>query len=194
MNLMLLILTLALLNPVIIPDQNSKALFDAHVIKTAEFRPEHIGRQGAGSTDPSAFPDIRSSVVSIARNCVGVTPYVWGGADLACGADCSGFVWAVFEAAGSSLYHRRLTCKDYIAKSEFFTEIQPEDVLPGDIVIYENHPAYMQEHPDESLYGHCGICVGEGKVIHCKNKEEGCVETDIQFRNYPCNVHFIRVI
>ncbi len=186
------LLTLSLLIPTL-PQNRAQNIFDAHVITTAGFSATPSGLEATGPED-AGISDTRKTIVDIAYNCVGVTPYVWGGEDLEKGADCSGFVWAVYETAGVNIYKRRLTCKDYMAKAELFTEVEQDEALPGDIVIYENQPEYMEQHPDESLYGHCAIYVGDEKVVHCKDKADGCVETDIQFRARECQIHFIRIL
>lgn len=83
-------------------------------------------------------------VVGIAAQYIGV-PYVWGGTSPA-GFDCSGLVQYVYGQAGYSLPR---TAGD-IGRGG--TIVSAAEAQPGDIVWYP--------------YGHVGIYVGNGQMIH----------------------------
>ena len=79
-------------------------------------------------------------------------PYVYGGTSLTNGIDCSGFVMRIYEAFGVSLprtsYQQR-----FVGYGVSASEIQP-----GDIVCYS---------------GHVAIYIGNGKIVHAANKDDG---------------------
>lgn len=79
-------------------------------------------------------------------------PYVYGGSSLTNGADCSGFVMAVYAAFGVSLPHssKSLRSVGY--------EVSTSDMQPGDIICYS---------------GHVAIYIGNDTIVHASNKKEG---------------------
>ena len=93
---------------------------------------------------------LRENIVSIARSCVGVVPYNWGHHSLSPqeGADCSGFVYAVYLAAGIDLKTVSSTSMACLGTSVSLSQAQP-----GDIVVFKNG-------------GHVGIYIGDGMFIH----------------------------
>lgn len=147
-----------------------------------------------------AHLDIDAARLRIARTalaCVDRTRYRWGGSSLKNGADCSGFIWAVYKAAGyEKQFGGRGTCSEFVRRMENgrYEEVQPEDILPGDVVIYLNSETYMEEHPEESIYGHCAIYVGDDQVVHCKGEDSGCVITPLRFRINKCEIIILRIL
>ncbi len=84
---------------------------------------------------------------------VGILPYVWGGASLETGADCSGFcgqVLAHFGCLNQSRANWHAYCSGDFRKLGH--EVSLEDIQPGDIVCYNGHVA---------MYFGCGLCVHE---------------------------------
>ncbi len=85
-------------------------------------------------------------------------PYVWGGASPETSFDCSGFVSYVFTNSG--VYNiGRLGAKGLRSLCRDVPKEQPK---PGDIVFFEGT---MGE--DVAGITHCGIYVGNHKMLHC---------------------------
>lgn len=92
--------------------------------------------------------DLYSNVAALAESCVGVTPYVWASHSLIDGADCSGFVWALYYACG---YDLGTWSSDAMLGIGY--EVSIDEAIPGDIVVYYGG-------------GHVGIYMGNGWIIH----------------------------
>ena len=97
------------------------------------------------------------------------TPYVWGGNNLKNGADCSGFVMAVFKDFG---YNLKLSLRQEegnsraAAMSRVGQQVQYSDVELGDIIV-------LKWTNTSGWSWHCGIYAGNGKYVNCssaKNK------------------------
>lgn len=81
--------------------------------------------------------------------------YVWGGTSLTNGADCSGFVQAIYRNFGYNI--------DRCAASQIDdgTSISEENLLPGDLVFYN----------DGSGISHVAMYIGDGQIIHASNRK-----------------------
>ncbi len=79
-------------------------------------------------------------------------PYVYGGTSLTNGADCSGFVMAVYAAFGVALPHSSSALRSV------GYAVDPSQVQPGDIICYS---------------GHAAIYIGNGAIVHASNRREG---------------------
>ena len=87
-------------------------------------------------------------------------PYVWGGSSPATSFDCSGFVswvinhsgWNVGRLGAQGLYN-------------ICTPVSPDNAKPGDLVFFK----YTYKAPDPDGVTHCGIYVGNNRMIHCGN-------------------------
>ena len=85
-------------------------------------------------------------------------PYVWGGASPETSFDCSGFVSYVFTNSG--VYNTgRLGAKGL---RSLCRDVPEEQAKPGDIVFFDGT---MGE--DVAGITHCGIYVGNHKMLHC---------------------------
>ncbi len=80
-------------------------------------------------------------------------PYVWGGTSLTKGADCSGFVLALYRDFGVSLPHSANADQKQGTKVDGLANAQP-----GDLVCYK---------------GHVGMYIGNGKIIHASTRKTG---------------------
>ena len=92
-----------------------------------------------------------SAVANYACQFVG-NPYVYGGTSLTNGADCSGFVMAVYAAFGVSLPHSSSAMRGC------GYEVSQDAMQPGDIVCYS---------------GHVGIYIGGGTIVHASTPSSG---------------------
>ena len=85
-------------------------------------------------------------------------PYVWGGSSPATSFDCSGYVSWVINHSGWNV--GRLGAK---ALCNLCTPVSPANARPGDLVFFIN----TYDAPDPNAPTHCGIYVGNQKMIHC---------------------------
>ena len=100
------------------------------------------------------------SVADYACQFVG-NPYVWGGESLTNGADCSGFVKAVYAQFGVELPH-----SSYSLRYEGYA-VSESDLQPGDLICYS---------------GHVGIYIGDGKIVHASNAKSGIKISNYTYR------------
>jgi cell wall-associated NlpC family hydrolase len=102
-------------------------------------------------------------------------PYVYGGSSLTDGADCSGFVMAVYAQFGYSLPHSAG------AQSGYGTRVDTSSLEPGDIVFYGN----------DGVIGHCGIYIGGGNIVHASTEATGIKISNYLYRTPMCAVRLI---
>ena len=98
--------------------------------------------------------NLRYSVVEYAKQFIG-NPYVYGGTSLTNGTDCSGFTMSIYANFGY-LLPRTSTSQIYIG-----IDIPASALQPGDLVVYH--------------YGHVGIYVGNGMMVHAGTAQTGIV-------------------
>lgn len=101
-----------------------------------------------------------SAVANYACQFVG-NPYVYGGTSLTNGADCSGFVMAVYAAFGVSLPHSSSAMRGC------GYEVSQDAMQPGDIVCYS---------------GHVGIYIGGGTLVHASTPESGIKYSNVYYK------------
>ena len=89
-------------------------------------------------------------------------PYKAGGTSLTEGADCSGFVWAVYKNFGYSL-PRTSYAQSGAGRSVSYSEAQP-----GDIIYYG---------------GHVGIYIGNGQIVHASTERTGIKRESATYRS-----------
>lgn len=98
-------------------------------------------------------------LVGAARRALGV-PYVWGGASIPPGLDCSGLVYWAARQLG--LGWPRLTAAGYQSASRYVS-----NPLPGDLIFWGN-PAH-----------HVAIYEGAGRMIHAPQPGSNVTETGV---------------
>lgn len=90
-------------------------------------------------------------------------PYVWGGSSLTHGADCSGFVMAVYAHFGVQLPHY-----DAWIRQRGRAVNGLANALPGDVICYD---------------GHVAIYLGGGRIVHAADYQYGiCVWDNAAYR------------
>lgn len=116
--------------------------------------PVYVGSGGTGS-------ELGRQVAEYAIQFNG-NPYVYGGSDPVKGADCSGFVMAIYKHFGVSLPHSAN------ADRKMGYGVPLEEASPGDLICYS---------------GHVGICIGDGKIIHASTTKTGIKISKIGYRD-----------
>lgn len=106
----------------------------------------------------------RREIVDFALQFEG-NPYVYGGTSLTNGADCSGFVMAVFQEFGYEL--PRVAS----AQMEASTLKDIDEIEPGDLVFYGD-------------YGidHVALYIGDGQIIHASTSSTGIKISEYNYR------------
>ena len=97
-------------------------------------------------------------------------PYVWGGTSLTDGADCSGFVYAVYRDFGYTLVRSsrdQASCSSYQAITPNTANLQP-----GDLVFYASG----------GVVDHVALYIGNGKVVQASTPKDGIVISKFNYR------------
>ena len=128
----------------------------------------------AAVTSESSGSGLGAQVAAYATQFVG-NPYVYGGASLTGGADCSGFTMAVYANFGVGLPHNAA------AQSGCGTPVSLSDLQPGDLLFYDNGGGI----------GHVALYIGGGSVVHASNPETGI---KISSYNYRSPVAAVRLV
>ena len=105
------------------------------------------------------------AVIDFALQYVG-NPYVWGGSSLTHGADCSGFVMAVYGNFGFRLPHY-----DVSDRSVGSPVSSLADARAGDIVCYN---------------GHVALYMGDGRIVHAQDEYHGITTSNANFMHIVC--------
>lgn len=121
----------------------------------------------AGAADRATYSGNGSDIANYALQFVG-NPYVYGGSDPVNGADCSGFVMAVFNRFGISMAH------DASVMGSYGRGVSLAEAQPGDLICYGYH---------------VGIYIGGGQLVHAMNEENGITISSL---GYSGNAYTIR--
>lgn len=128
---------------------------------------DNAGDSGSSGSDTSSSNPVSSGggkgqeIARFACQYIGY-PYVAGGTSLTNGADCSGFVLAVYKNFGYSLP------RSSYAQSGAGRGVSYSEAQPGDIIYYG---------------GHVGIYIGNGQIVHASTERSGIKITSATYRN-----------
>jgi len=114
---------------------------------------------------------LRESLVKTAKDFIGV-PYLWGGASVDDGFDCSGLTMTVYQLNGLNLPRnsmRQFDAGDSISKN---------DLQKGDLVFFAKKGTRRVSH--------VGIYIGDGKFIHASSQGKK-IRTDSLYTDYFTN-------
>ena len=120
--------------------------------------------KSSGSTATVSGGGGGSSIAATGLKYVG-NPYVYGGNSLTNGTDCSGFVNLVHAACGIS------TPRDSNSLAGGGRAVSESEMLPGDVVCY---------------YGHVGIYIGNGQIVHASTPSSGIKISNMYYRSIRC--------
>ncbi len=129
--------------------RNADAAYRASIQNQAK----EFNKSTYGNYIPAGTSSLRRAIVLDAIQYVGILEYLWGGESLVYGADCSGFVRAIFLNHGISLAH--------YSKTLAVTGVRVVSLSaarPGDLVCYHCGAS--------DPVGHVGIYIGNGLVVH----------------------------
>ena len=116
--------------------------------------------------EDEALSDLRLEVLDYAFNWYGGA-YVWGGATLGVGVDCSSYCMRVFQHFGIEI--PRLSAEQALWGKEVSSI---EEARAGDLVFFRG---YYDNGTISEGVGHVGMYIGNGKMIHAASKERGIV-------------------
>lgn len=106
----------------------------------------------------------QASIVEYAKQFLG-NRYVWGGASLTGGTDCSGFTMSLYAKYGHSLPHN--------AAAQAGCTRSVSSPKPGDLFFYSNG----------SRINHVAMYIGGGMVIHASNPRDGIKISNAYYRH-----------
>ncbi|WP_026492376.1 C40 family peptidase [Butyrivibrio sp. XPD2002] len=117
------------------------------------------------SSQPKAVPAATGSatgqnIANYACQFVG-NPYVAGGTSLTNGADCSGFVYAVYKQFGISVP------RSSYSQATYGREVSYQNASPGDVIYYG---------------GHVAIYLGGGRIVHASTAKTGIKYENATYR------------
>ncbi len=112
----------------------------------------------------------RSQVVNYALKFVG-NPYVWGGQSLTGGADCSGFVRAVYADFGYSLP------RTSSSQASAGTRVSVSEMQPGDLIFYAYSGGRIH---------HVAMYIGNGRIVHAASRRQGIITSQYNYNEVYC--------
>lgn len=110
----------------------------------------------------------QASIVEYAKQFLG-NRYVWGGASLTGGTDCSGFTMSLYAKYGHSLPHN--------AAAQAGCTRSVSSPKPGDLFFYSNG----------SRINHVAMYIGGGMVIHASNPRDG-IKISTAYYRHPVKI------
>lgn len=126
--------------------------------------------QPQSTADTSDLAALRQEIVDYALKFVG-NAYKWGGESLTKGADCSGFVQAVYADFGYTIPR---VSRD---QAKFGKKVSESDLKPGDFIFYAN---------SRGVVNHVAMYIGNGKIVQAANERQGIITSSYKYREIYC--------
>lgn len=117
--------------------------------------------------------ELRQNMVKYAYSKLGCK-YVYGGESYKTGIDCSAFMQDIYRHFGMNLPR---TSRSQAAMTDGIENI--DEIQPGDLLFY------ISSHTGD--VGHVSMYIGDGKVIHASNPNDGIKISEISYRE-PCKI------
>ena len=136
-------------------------------------RAEEANNSSQESNHSDSFPSTNSSsalnkIITYALKFVG-NSYVWGGTSLTRGADCSGFVQAIYSDFGYYIPRVSRDQARYAGK-----EVSEGDRRPGDLIFYTN---------SNGTVNHVAMYIGSNKIVQAANSRQGIIVSQYNYRS-----------
>lgn len=144
-------------------EKNQKAASEKAAQSADSGRNESSGSGSGGGSSSSSGQAIADYAVKFVGN-----PYVWGGESLTNGADCSGFVKAVYSHFG---YGISRTSSSQSSSAGY--EVSLDNRQPGDLIFYCN---------SSGTVNHVALYIGGNQVVHASNQREGIKISTYNYR------------
>ncbi len=123
------------------------------------------------STSSGSGASLLNEIVTYAQKFVG-NPYRWGGESLTGGADCSGFVQAIYADFDYSI--PRTSREQAVGAGR---KVSESDMRPGDLVFYAN---------SRGTVNHVAMYIGNGMIVHAANTRQGIIRSNVKYRDIFC--------
>jgi hypothetical protein len=150
---------------------------------------QQLSAAGGGSTygQVGGGTGNASSVIQTATSFVGKVPYVWGGipgkGQTPTGWDCSGFTYWLDQNYGSGTLARGSHYQYQQAVNEGRLKRDPSQLQAGDLVFFDTGNR-AGGGANLNAAGHVGMYIGNGKMVHAANRNDGTIISDIgQYMN-----------
>lgn len=117
--------------------------------------------------DSGSLSELRSDIISYAQKFVG-NRYVWGGTSLTNGADCSGFVWRIYQDFGYSI--PRVSYDQAVSAG---IRVDIDERKPGDLIFYTN---------SSGTVNHVAMYIGNDQVVQAANSRQGIIISKYNYR------------
>ena len=119
------------------------------------------------ASSSSGVSSSQASIVEYAKQFLG-NRYVWGGASLTNGTDCSGFTRYVYQhGLGISLN------RSSGSQASQGTAISASKMQPGDLLFYGSGKSI----------NHVAMYIGDGKIVHASTEATGIKVSNWNYRN-----------
>ena len=120
------------------------------------------------SKSSSDVAALQQEIVNYALKFVG-NRYVFGGTSLTNGADCSGFVWRIYQDFGYSI--PRVSADQAVSAGR---KISLEERQPGDLLFYTNSSGHVS---------HVAMYIGNNRIVHAANSRQGIITSQYNYRD-----------
>ncbi len=144
---------------------DEKAAMTAQAVAEVAQLAAEITQEKADSAKEDMYKhgsELGEAVAEFALQFVG-NPYVWGGSSLTHGTDCSGFTMSVYRNFGVYLPHYDASQRGYGIGIDSLSNARP-----GDLICF---------------YGHVGIYIGDGMMVHASNARDGIKVSRADYRS-----------